>query len=252
MNQFAAVLRIQGATRSWGSPGIGDDRLSYQAPTKSAILGMLGACCGLRFSDKDALDIWFSSWDVVSCSSKNYMIGNHDIQTQILHDFQATNNAMEMSGKIAKHASLGSSAYLTQTQEAVLLKLKNTCYPEMGEFLKKGCQNPVFTPYLGRRSNIFSEPLWFDGSEVSDLTSSMQIEALINSTCTSAMSNVEKVFQNLVIESHPGAIDEWLKNQSNQTTITIEQRSDLRHGHKKMYANRNVQVCRFQKLKPSI
>lgn len=250
MSQFAAVLRIQGATRSWGSPGIGDDRLSYQAPTQSAILGMLGACCGLRFSDKQALNIWFSSWDVISCSSKNYMSGNRDIQTQILHDFHATNNAMEMSGKIAKHASLGSSAYLTQTQEAVLLKLKNTQHPEMGEFLRQGCISPVYTPYLGRRSNVFSEPLWFEGSDVSNLTSSMQIEALINSTCTSMMSKVEKIFQNLVIESSPGLIDEWLLDQSEKTTVTIEQRSDIRHGHKKMYANSSVQVCRFQKIKP--
>lgn len=50
------VFRLYGPMASWGQPAVGGDRATASAPTRSAILGLLGAALGIKRDDAAQLD----------------------------------------------------------------------------------------------------------------------------------------------------------------------------------------------------
>ena len=45
------IMKLQGSMQSWGSHTYEDYRPSYIFPTRSAIIGLLGACIGIERED---------------------------------------------------------------------------------------------------------------------------------------------------------------------------------------------------------
>ena len=50
------VFRLYGPMASWGQPAVGGDRATDNAPTRSAILGLLGAALGIKREDAATLE----------------------------------------------------------------------------------------------------------------------------------------------------------------------------------------------------
>lgn len=50
------VFRLYGPMASWGEAAVGGDRPSGLAPSRSAVLGLLGAALGIKRDDASRLD----------------------------------------------------------------------------------------------------------------------------------------------------------------------------------------------------
>ncbi|MCP4700885.1 MAG: type I-E CRISPR-associated protein Cas5/CasD [Gammaproteobacteria bacterium] len=158
----ALLLALQGPLRSWGSMSLGDDRDTLEIPTASAVVGFLGACAGIDRHTPAALDAWYSAWDVMTLSVRRYRYkpekGFSELRGPRLRvDFQSAHNSLSMEGKTLKDAVIGNRGYLEEALDIVALILRKQARPELAELALLGLRTPVFTPYLGRRSNPLSD-----------------------------------------------------------------------------------------------
>ena len=77
------VMRLYTPISSWGTLAVGEDRPTVNYPTRSAVLGLLGAALGIRRSETQKLK---DLADSIGIASKTYSEGTilrdyHTIQT---------------------------------------------------------------------------------------------------------------------------------------------------------------------------
>ncbi|MGO2672214.1 MAG: type I-E CRISPR-associated protein Cas5/CasD, partial [Psychrobacter celer] len=77
------VMRLYAPISSWGTLAVGEDRPTVNYPTRSAVLGLLGAALGIKRSEAQKLRDLASS---IGIASKTYSEGTilrdyHTIQT---------------------------------------------------------------------------------------------------------------------------------------------------------------------------
>jgi len=157
----ALILTLQGHLRSWGGMSLGDNRETRDHPTASALIGLLGACAGVDRHDDAALDAWFSAWDCVTLTANRY---GHEPPV-LLMDFHKASNSLDTSGKTNPNAVIGHRGYLQETVDVVAFMLQPHADPTLLERARQGIRTPVYTPYLGRRSNPFSALPWLPDAE---------------------------------------------------------------------------------------
>ena len=156
------ILKLQGPMQSWGEHSFEGLRPSSYAPTRSAILGLIGACLGVRRENRLQLQELADGIGMairVDKRTQPYGKGKFLMQ-QKMTDYHTVKNARKNYRGLKSHETIQTwREYLMDSEFTVALwKYQNSVLNF--DILEKALKNPVFTPYLGRRSCPIARPLF--------------------------------------------------------------------------------------------
>ena len=137
------VLRLYGPLAAWGDIACGEVRPTLIHPTKSAIIGLLGAALGVRRSEEDKISKMRDSYGF-AVSEEGRCVNIRDY-----HTVQSGDNPI-----ITYRDYLCDVIYTV----AVWIKDdKDVPYPL--KEIEAALKEPKFVPYLGRKSCVLSRPM---------------------------------------------------------------------------------------------
>ncbi len=156
------VFRLYGALASWGEIAVGESRHTAAYPSKSAIMGLLGAASGLKRDHEVAQEQLQQGYEL---AVEVYSTG------QLLRDYQTT-QVPDSVGKFNYHTRrdelvlgkerlgtiLSSREYRSDMLALIAIKALNDAPYGLTE-LKEHLLKPKFHLYLGRKSCPLSVPL---------------------------------------------------------------------------------------------
>jgi len=149
MNQYLAI-KLDGVMQAWGGHTYEDLRHSELIPTRSAVLGILAACVGIDRKDVAELE---------SLSATIRMAVRLDSRPQRMMDFHTVLDARKVDGKPNQNPVVSKREYLCDAKYTVLIQSTSESYFSL-ELLEQAIRQPVYTPFLGRRSCLLSRPLF--------------------------------------------------------------------------------------------
>jgi len=150
------IIKLQGAMQAWGGHTYEDYRPSLIFPTRSAIVGLLGACLGIEREDIKALKTLDKSFQLTVRVDKRKIARRKNtedkfVSMQKITDFHTVQHARKVDGKPRTEAIVSRREYLCDAEFTLALAfIKETDYGL--ERVKQAIQKPVYTPFLGRRS----------------------------------------------------------------------------------------------------
>ncbi|MGW2826498.1 type I-E CRISPR-associated protein Cas5/CasD [Streptomyces sp. NPDC001443] len=127
------VLRLAGPLQSWGASSRFTRRTTESAPTKSGVIGLLAAAAGIERSDDHAL---------APLAALRFGVRIDQPGTRI-RDFHTAHHAVS-----GKSMPLTERFYLADAVFVAALEGEHTLLAQSYTAL----QNPVYAPFLGRRS----------------------------------------------------------------------------------------------------
>jgi len=149
MSDYLAI-KLEGVMQAWGGHTYEDLRQTELIPTRSALLGLLAACLGIERNDVPALE---------SLSASLAFAIRLDSAPQRLLDFHTVLEARKVDGSVNKNPIVSRREYLCDAKYTVLIQLKLESSHSL-EQLTSALQQPVYTPFLGRRACPLSRPLF--------------------------------------------------------------------------------------------
>lgn len=154
------VFRLYGPLASWGQAAVGGDRPTSLQPTRSAILGLLGAALGIKRDDETALS---ALQDSVSIAVKQSVQGTlirdyHTAQVpshsnKVVHRSRRSELAEDKLNTI-----LSSRDYLCDGLWVVAVSITEKACHTLDQ-LQAALLKPVFTLNLGRKSCPLALPM---------------------------------------------------------------------------------------------
>lgn len=149
----ALLIDLRGAIAAWGDVSIGDNREVSPYPTASAVMGLLGAVCGVDRRDREGLQALYQSWELASLT----LMERRSSRPQPLkaYDYQTAMGSLKLNGELADTV-LGYKGFYQDIFSVAALILRDSSDQRWLEWGQKGFANPVYTPCLGRISNPFS------------------------------------------------------------------------------------------------
>jgi CRISPR-associated protein Cas5/CasD subtype I-E len=142
------VIRIQGLLMSFGEGDHWDVRGTNKFPTKSFIVGLIAAGLGLSRNATTKLRELSQGFSF-AC--------REDSSPGFLRDYHTILDTMKADGKRNKNAVVSPRHYLSDGCYTVLLGIKNI---ENKQRIINAFTDPVWPPYLGRKSCVPSAPLF--------------------------------------------------------------------------------------------
>ena len=127
------VIRIAAPLQSYGDPASFEKRTTFRAPSKSAVIGMIGAALGFRRE----------SDDYKSLNDLDFAV-RVDQPGEVLSDFQITHYSLKKPGKLSHRIYL---------QDAVFMVALSSKQDALMEKIEYALRHPKFQLYFGRRSN---------------------------------------------------------------------------------------------------
>ncbi|MEA3548485.1 MAG: type I-E CRISPR-associated protein Cas5/CasD [Thermodesulfobacteriota bacterium] len=165
MNKYL-ILKLQGTMQAWGTHTYEDYRPTNLFPTRSGIVGLLGACIGIEREDIQARQILSSELVLAVRADKE-----QGRTLQIITDYHTVLDARKVDGKARKDAILTSREYLCDAEYTIALTLDN---PEITiNELAQAVQKPHYTPVLGRKSCPLCRPLYETEVEAESLPAAL-------------------------------------------------------------------------------
>lgn len=159
------IIKLQGAMQAWGGHTYEDYRPSLIFPTRSAIVGLLGACLGIEREDIQSLKVLNESFQLTIRANKRKIVQRESSQDkppvsmQKITDFHTVQQARKSDGKPRPEAIVSRREYLCDAEFTLaLVFVKNAVFSL--EQVKQAIQKPVYTPFLGRRSCPIQRPLY--------------------------------------------------------------------------------------------
>ena len=158
------ILKLQGPMQAWGEHTFEGTRPSGNFPTRSALLGLLGACLGIRRNEYVRLQ--------QLADSVQFAVRKDSRQVETLWGNTKTLSVIKMTDyhtvKDARKDYIGLKSHETiQTWREYLLDAEYTIAVWVNEGatvsfseLESAVRKPVFTPYLGRRCCPLAQPLF--------------------------------------------------------------------------------------------
>ncbi len=158
MNEYL-IFRLYGMMASWGDIAVGEYRPTYDRPSKSAIVGVIGAALGIRREEEERLR---------ELAVGYRMALRVDTPGTLLRDYHTSQ--VPPSGKGRKRVEFGSrKAELFGSRDNLNTVLSSRDYrcdahytvclwsdsfspPYPLSAIRDGLEKPVFTLYLGRKS----------------------------------------------------------------------------------------------------
>lgn len=156
------ILRLDGPMQAWGTHTFEDFRPSNLFPTRSGLLGLLGACLGLERSDLVGQAQLAASVEFcVRVDQKlvrpgmNEPVSKHNVK---LPDFHTVMDARKVDGSKNKFPIVSRREYLFDAAFTVAVGSKSNA-PITLKQLTEALRRPCYTPSLGRRSCPLARPL---------------------------------------------------------------------------------------------
>lgn len=161
------VMRLYAPISSWGTLAVGEDRPTVNYPTRSAVLGLLGAALGIKRSEAQKLRDLASS---IGIASKTYSEGTilrdyHTIQTPTAGKGVKFFTRKQELQRDKVETILSSRDYREDGLWVVAIWIKSDIDSSDFEYkvdlaqLQQALKYPKFTLYLGRKSCPLSLPL---------------------------------------------------------------------------------------------
>lgn len=142
---IGVAMRLHGPMQAWGGPVVGDDRPTLSFPTKSGVLGIVACAMGILRSEVARL---IALADGTRVHIRVDAPGTPFVDDQTIQD---NPNASETRQTIqSKRTYLADASFV-----AVVVPGQNTSIEAIGDALAE----PVFAPYLGRRTCVPSTPI---------------------------------------------------------------------------------------------
>lgn len=158
------ILKLQGPMQAWGEHTFEGKRPSGNFPTKSALLGLLGACLGIRRNEPQRLQQLADSVAFAVRKEERFrtLRDGRRISLPIIKvtDYHTVQNAREDYVGLKSHGTIQTwREYLFDAAYTVAIWLTEAATLTLAE-LEQAVKTPHFTPYLGRRSCPLSRPLF--------------------------------------------------------------------------------------------
>jgi CRISPR system Cascade subunit CasD len=158
------ILKLHGPMQAWGEHTFEGLRPSANFPTRSGLLGLLGACIGIMRNDRKQLqELADSVGMAVRVDARR--VAKPDGTWRTLRivkttDYHTVKDAREDYTGLKKHETIQTwREYLYDAEFTVALW--NWSNPTISiDRVEGAVQRPKFTPYLGRRSCPLARPLF--------------------------------------------------------------------------------------------
>jgi len=156
------ILKLQGPMQAWGDHTYEDYRPSMAFPGRSALLGLLGACLGIRREEP--------ARQQALASSLRFAV-RVDGRFSRLTDFHTVLAARKVGGKVNDNPVVSRREYLVPmdlgASFTVAVWEADAAEVSLGQ-VATAVRRPVFTPFLGRRSCPLARPLYEAELEAAD------------------------------------------------------------------------------------
>ena len=149
------IFQLYGNLASWGDIAVGGDRPSYNHPSKSAILGLLGACLGIRREEDIIHKNMTNSYGIAICmQARGELLRDyHTIQVPKGNKRYYTRKDELGLDPLALTTILSRRDYQMDAYYLVAIWEKDKINsPFSLETLLKALKKPIFTTSLGRKS----------------------------------------------------------------------------------------------------
>ncbi|MBI3371757.1 MAG: type I-E CRISPR-associated protein Cas5/CasD [Betaproteobacteria bacterium] len=162
------VLRLDGPMQAWGTHTYEDFRPSNLFPTRSGLLGLLGACLGIDRRDREELNHLAASVEFAVRMDRKALRperdGSQKKDALKLSDFHTVLNARKVDGSVNKNPVVSTREYLYDAVFTVAVEERSGALVSL-DCIAGALRKPAFTPVLGRRSCPIARPL-LDGGPV--------------------------------------------------------------------------------------
>jgi CRISPR system Cascade subunit CasD len=163
------ILRLDGPMQAWGTHTYEDYRPSNLFPTRSALVGLLGACLGIDRGDRKSLDLLAQSLDFTvrvdrmgwrpersegHCQVKKTPVKMTDYHTVL--EARRANRSPKPGETIETRRE-----YLFDASFTVAVGERRDAGLGL-DSIAAALKKPVYTPFLGRRSCPITRPLFFE------------------------------------------------------------------------------------------
>ena len=156
------ILRLDGPMQAWGTHTFEDFRPSNLFPTRSGLLGLLGACLGLERNNlvgqaQLAASVEFSVRvdQALARPGLDQPMSKRNVK---LPDFHTVMDARKVDGKANKFPVVSRREYLFDAAFTVAVGSKPGASVTLTQ-LAAALRQPLYTPSLGRRSCPLARPL---------------------------------------------------------------------------------------------
>jgi CRISPR system Cascade subunit CasD len=161
------ILKCQGAMQAWGGHTYEDYRPSLIFPTRSAVVGLLGACLGLIREQPEQLKLLSDSFELtVLAHARQVEHGQFKderkpriVSLHKMTDYHTVLDARRADGGKRDDAIVSRREYLCDAEFTLALAFHNDAAYSL-ERIVQAIKKPVYTPYLGRRSCPLQRPLF--------------------------------------------------------------------------------------------
>lgn len=158
------ILKLHGPMQAWGEHSFEGTRPSGNFPARSALLGLLGACLGIRRNESQRLQqladsVLFAVRKDVRCRT---MRNGKVLPLSVVKatDYHTVQNAREDYVGLKSHDTIQTwREYLFDAAYTVAVWNTGNATVTL-DSLEQAVKAPIFTPYLGRRSCPLSRPLF--------------------------------------------------------------------------------------------
>ena len=161
------IFQMKGIMTSWGEVAVGDVRSTADHPTRSAIIGMLGAALGINRTRGDELNALGQSVHVATQEmiSEKYqkplpLYDYHTIQSpkrDAKRNYATRYEEIHSNPKHKLPTKLTDRYYLCDDRQVVAIWLRDAAQFSLQD-LKTALQAPHYVLYLGRKTNPLCAP----------------------------------------------------------------------------------------------
>lgn len=158
------ILKLHGPMQAWGEHTFEGKRPSGNFPTRSALLGLLGACLGIGRTDRERLQQLADS-ALFAVLKEERFVRKGDGNMKALPiikatDYHTVQDARENYSGIKSHETIQTwREYLFDAAYTVAVWNAQEAAITL-DALEEAVKTPIFTPYLGRRSCPLARPLF--------------------------------------------------------------------------------------------
>ncbi len=158
------ILKLQGPMQAWGEHTFEGKRPSGNFPTRSALLGLLGACLGISRNNKERLQQLADSVLFAVLKEERFIQkrGGRKISLPVIKvtDYHTVQNARKNYFGLKDHKTIETwREYLFDASYTVAVWNAQGAVIKINA-LETAVKAPIFTPYLGRRSCPLARPLF--------------------------------------------------------------------------------------------
>lgn len=157
------ILKLQGPMQAWGTHTFEDFRPSNLFPTRSGLLGLLGACLGLGRQDGEGLERL--------AASVEFAVRVDEGGTK-LPDFHTVLAARKVDGKANPNPVVSRREYLHGAAFTIAVGAVENAEITL-DAIGDAVRHPLYTPVLGRRSCALARPLFAGWQVASDLKAAL-------------------------------------------------------------------------------